>query len=383
MGGDFMSRSEAQVCLRRGIEDRIAVVRDLRRVEKHQGPIAAADQLGLGAGDLAKIGDGKLAISSALLVAMYGAGGARLLPSLVPREPIDAQVDKIMAACGARAPFDKLRVSGARLVQSLPPKPVMAFDMAKSPKPPAGVAAMGPRDRDAHERQILAEVGVSRETLVAILRRVRDAAGNWAAAGVELGLGKSTVMNLAGGHSKFSFRVAQLLLEWDRANPVPELNGKYADSMPRLMAARDEDAAAAGDNAAVDRGEVVPPLDPPPATVSTAAPPVASDLSPVIGTVDERAAADGAAGSPPHSPPQNTLIAANDDPFAVALTALVTARDAAQAARAAIGAEIAVLDGQIGPLAARRAKLEADEAGLLAKISALFDSVEQLQAVAK
>jgi hypothetical protein len=367
MGGDFKSKSEAAHCARRRIDDRIEVVRDLQKVVKHLGRIAAADQLGIEASVIDQIIDRRKEISAPLLTAMYGAGGARLLPSLAPRDALDAGVAKIVAACAARAPV-------APVARSMP------FDMAKSPKPPAGVAAMGPRDLGAHECKILAEVGTDRSTLVAILRRVRDAAGNWAAAGVELGLGKSTVMNLAGGHSKFSFRVAQLLLEWNRANPVSTQDAAVAQPAPSSPS-----ADAAGREALLgvplaDRGAAEVP---PPATVSTAAPPVASDLSPVIGTVDERAAADGAAGSPPHSPPQNTLIAANDDPFAAALTALLTARDAAQAARIAIRAELVGIEAQIVPLQERRVQLIADEAGLLSKLVALCMSVYSLQATAK
>jgi hypothetical protein len=344
-GGDFISRSEGQVCARRGIEDRMAVVRDLRRVEKHLGAIAAADQLGLPPGGIEPIANRKAAISSALLVALYGAGGARLLPTLVPREPIDAQVDKIMAAVGARAPV-------APVARSMP------FDMAKSPKPPLPRPNAGPRDLDAHERQTLAEVGTTRDALVPILKRVHAAAGDWRAAGVELGLSKSTVMNLAGGHSKFSFRVAQLLLAWDRANPARVVAGTVTGAVKEA-----------------------PPPEPFEQN-STPAPPAASS-PPRDAAPKACAGVEGAAESPLAAPPPIFPTAANDDPFAVALTALVTARDAAQAARAAIGAEIAELDIQIAPLARRRRALEADEARLLDKISVLFDSVEQMQAVAK
>jgi hypothetical protein len=322
-GGDFISRSEGQLCARRGIEDRSQVVRDLRRVEKHLGAIAAADQLGLPPGGIESIANRKAAISSALLVAMYGASGARLLPTLAPREPIDAGVAKIMAAAGARAPLDKLGASGAVAVAR-----AMAFDMAKSPKPPAGTPTMGPRDLDAHERQVLAEVGTNRAALVAILRRVRDVAGDWRAAGVELGLGKSTVMNLAGGHSKFSFRVAQLLLTWDRENPV-----SGADTV-----------AAAPNNA---------------------------------GTVT------GAADSPLAAPPPNILTPANDDPFAVALTALVKAKDETIAARAAVGAEIERLDAQLLPLQAQRAVLARRADMLVDRWTELHAALDRLQAVAK
>jgi hypothetical protein len=353
-GGDFISRSEGQLCARRGIEDRSQVVRDLRRVEKHLGAIAAADQLGLPPGGIESIANRKAAISSALLVAMYGASGARLLPTLAPREPIDAGVAKIMAAAGARAPV-------APVARAMP------FDMAKSPKPPAGTPTMGPRDLDAHERQVLAEVGTTRAALVAILRRVRHAAGDWPRAGVELGLAASTAKNLAGGHSKFSERVAQLLLTWDRENPV-----SGADTV-----------AAAPNNAGTVTGAVkeAPPPEPIEQN-STPAPPAAS-VPPRDAAPKACAGVEGAADSPLAAPPPNILTPANDDPFAVALTALVKAKDETIAARAAVGAEIERLDAQLLPLQAQRAVLARRADMLVDRWTELHAALDRLQAVAK
>lgn len=437
-GGDFLSRSEAQVCSRRRIEDRIDVVRDLRRVEKHLGAIAAADQLGLPVGGIETICNRKAAISQALLTAMYGAGGARLLPTLVPREAIDAQVDKILAAAGARAvksvavakavmdgpsvpPFDKLKAGGplavatpatAKVVSVAAPLPPVA---APAPAKPAPGPVVGTRDRDAHECKVLAEVGTTRPALVAILQRARKAYGTWNLAGEALGIGSSSIQNLAGNHAKFSFRTASLLLDWDKVNPVTALRqaqderdaarvfNDVGDSADRgadeeapspesfkqdaaaagaavVVEASDMAAAAAASSPAVaDRGDAAA-FEHPPAQNSTAALSVEPHPPGVVADLP-CAAVDGAAAESP--PPRPPLTAANDDPFAVALTALVTARDAAQAARAAIGDEIAALDGQIGPLSARRAALEADEARLIARISVLFDCVDQFQAVAK
>jgi hypothetical protein len=365
-GGDFLSRSEAQLCNRRRIEDRIEVVRDLQRVVKHLGPIAAADQLGLASGDLERIEGRKLAISPALLAAMYGAGAARLLPSLAPRDALDAGVAKIVAACSARAPV-------APVARSMP------FDMAKSAKPPAGTPTMGPRDLDAHERQVLAEVGTNRAALVAILRRVHAAAGDWRAAGTELGLGKSTVMNLAGGHSKFSFRTAQLLLTWDKENPV---TGADAGAAAAAVAVVADAAVADAGSAVADGGAVEGPLPEPIEQNSTPAP-LAETLPPGDSADDSRAGVEGAAVSPPLTPPPTFPTPANDDPFAVALTALVTARDAAQAARIAIRTELVGIEAQIVPLQERRVQLIADEAALLGKLAALCVSVDSLQATAK
>jgi hypothetical protein len=416
-GGDFFSRAEAQLCGRRRIEDRIDVVRDLRRVEKHLGAIAAADQLGLPLGGIETICNRKAAIGPSLLAAMYGAGGARLLPSLAPRDTLDAQFDKIVAAAGARAvkpapdaaalargprhsmminaapqpsvirkqevasvvaeaavagssvaPFDKLRVSGsltvAKGVPVTKPCPVVAV-LPPAPAKPAPGPIVGARERDAHECKVLGEVGTTRPALVAILQRARKHYGTWVLAGEALGIGSSSIQNLAGNHAKFSFRTASVLLDWDRANSVLR------------QAQDDSDAGAAADTAVVDRGAAEVP---PPAQNSTAAPLVEPSPPEV-----PRAVVDGALAVPPPPAPQTipALVAANDDLFAVALTAMVKARDAASIAAEAIAADRLKIEAQIAPLQARWADACEQEKRLRDRLSVLCHSVERLQAAAQ
>ena len=204
-GGDFIARGEAAVCQRRRIEDRVQVVRDLERVMMHLGESVAADQMGLSVGDLPRIITRKMAIGQPLLIALYGPGGARVLPSLLPRDAGDADVDKVFAAIRARAPVPVLAVATVIAAPARPVKP------AATPTP---ALVAGSIDRSGHEAKILADAGVTRAEMVAILRRVQAHFGTWPQAGMALGMGTSTLQNLSGGHARFSFRAVEILLRW-------------------------------------------------------------------------------------------------------------------------------------------------------------------------
>ena len=382
-GGDFISRSEAQVCNRRRIEDRVSVIRDLRRVVKHLG-LAAGDQLGLAAGDLERIEARKMAISPALLTAMYGAGGAKLLPALAPRDALDAGVAKIMAAvqrpvapCAAavvtnptyRAEISSAPVHKAPVTPPLPPK--------LPPKP-----LVGTRDAEAHERDVLAGVGTTRADLVAILRRARDAYGNWGAAAAVLDIGKSTASNLAGNHSKFSERTAKILLAWDAANPVTgedavRVLNSVGDSADRAEGQQvpppAQDAGTVGDTAVADREGASAATAPPPEQDSTAAPPVAPH-PPEAETAAPCAAVDGAAASlPSPSPPLS------GDPMLRALAEVQAGIDAALAEKARVDAEIAAVDAQIAALSETMQSLRAEREKANREFDRFFEAKDRLR----
>jgi hypothetical protein len=76
-GGDFMSKAEASLCGRRGIDTREFVVKDLRRV------LAAVLQLPLGAGYTDRVIERRSDVNSKLLVELYGTAGRTLRPELM------------------------------------------------------------------------------------------------------------------------------------------------------------------------------------------------------------------------------------------------------------------------------------------------------------
>lgn len=375
-GGDFISRAEGQICARRKIDDRVQVIGDLRRVVKHLGAIAAADQLGLASGDIERIETRKMAISPALLVAMYGAGGQRLLPSLAPRDALDAQVAKIVAAFVARAavaarppgPMPTRLFSIGGPVSAAAPVIAAAPPVAKpSPRPNAG-----PRDKDAHERQVLGEVGTTREALVAILQRARKQYGTWPAAAAKLGIGASSIQNLAGNFSKFSFRVATLLLEWDRANPVPVRDAAAPAAAVALPGADTPGAADAGAGVA-DGGAVEGPPPEPFEQNSTAAP-LAEPIPPVA-----RAAVEGAAVSPPLTPPPNLPPITAGDPVARALAEVQAGIDARVATLACIDERLAALKAEQQALDDLIAGVRAERESERREFDRLFEAKDALR----
>ena len=441
-GGDFVNSGERVRLLQRGIEDRVRMVRDLRRIMDVHGAESAAIMLGcLGSGELFGIVEGRLAIQAQLLETIYGPRGGKLKACLttapkqkaaaivsmggaskalaVPKAPVLPGCD---AATLAKPPVARAAPVPPVIVPAKPAAPALPVAAPAVAKPAPG-PIVGTRDRDANERKVLGEVGTTREALVAILQRARKACGTLDLAADALGIGRSTIQNLAGNHSKFSTRTAMLLLKWDAENPATALRQAQDERLlpPEPIkqnaaaagaavvveagdeaAAADAGAAAAALRQAQGEGEAVPPLDPPPATVTYRigigeavlpfCPPnvcVPQDSPPALSLVPHPpeaaadlpcAGGDGAVVLPPAPPPQT---AANDDPFAVALTAMVKARDAATAARLAIRAELVAIDAQIAPLQARRKALDAEEDALLGRLSVLCNSVDHLQAVAK
>jgi len=279
----------------------------------------------------------------------------------------------------AIAPFDKLRVSGSGAIalrsvaaMALHLRETMTAEMfdAWTETAQPGARQIYGVGIDAHSASCpgvakrmreLSDAGLVRLHLV----RARKHYGTWVLAGEALGIGSSSIQNLAGNHAKFSFRTASVLLDWDRANPA---RGEQ-DAVPVKLDTPD----------AVTGAVTEAPLPEPFEQNSTAAPLV--EPSPGFPV----AAVDGALAVSPPPAPQTipALVAANDDPFAVALTAIVKARDTTKTAQAAIQAEIDAIDAQIAPLVARKALLAVHEATLFNRMSELVASVDRLQAAAQ
>jgi hypothetical protein len=256
-GGDFLSRSEAALCTRRRIDDRIAVVRDLQRVVAAKSMIGASDQLGLELGVIDRIIARKQAISSALLVQLYGPAGAKLLPGLAPVSRADADVARIMAIAGARP-----ATVVAKPVVAAVAKPVVAK--------PAVAAVAKPVPDLAEARE-----------LVAILKRAQKVCGGARAAAKALDMGFSTFGFLCSGKRDFTAKSAASVRAWAAAN----LDAAGAAIAP----------ATGGDvTPPVAGGGAIPPVaggeEAPPATTDDAAaaidaldfvPDVAGEVAPV------------------------------------------------------------------------------------------------------
>jgi hypothetical protein len=194
-------------------------------------------------------------------------------------------------------------------------------------------------------------------------------AGDWRAAGTELGLGKSTVMNLAGGHSKFSFRTAQLLLTWDKENPV---TGADAGAAAAAVAVVADAAAADAGSAVADGGAVEGPLPEPIEQNSTPAP-LAETLPPGDSADDSRAGVEGTAVSPPLTPPP-TL-----SPIGRALAEVQVGLDAVLAEKARIEADIEAVEAEIAVLDEKRAAMRAERAAAMREFDRLFEAKDRLR----
>jgi hypothetical protein len=280
-GGDFISRSEGAICARRGIDDRVTVVRDLQRVIARHGEAGAADQLTVSAGYLAKVIDRKAEISRDLLVGMYGVAGSKLVRGLA-NTAFDDEVAKLLSAAGVGQASGKLESAVVAKVPAPEPEPVAA-------KPPPWRREVDPTDAGHLE-------------LVAILRRAVEAFGSRRQAAEHFGWGISTLDFLKAGNRAFSRAQADKLRAWAAANP-------------------EQDASAVVPLAADDRGaEEVPPPAPvspdtadramdavPPAPVAAAVSAVAAvpagcttpDVAapPIVSTCEAEAASDAIARS--------------------------------------------------------------------------------------
>jgi hypothetical protein len=275
-GGDFLSRSEAALCTRRRIDDRIAVVRDLQRVVAAKSMIGASDQLGLELGVIDRIIARKEAISSALLMQLYGPAGAKLLPGLAPVSRADADVARIMAIAGARPAtvVAKPVVPVAKPVVAAVAKPVVPVAKPVVAKPVVAkpvVAAVAKPVPDLAEARELA----------AILKRAQKVCGGARAAAKALDMGFSTFGFLCSGKRGFTAKSAASVRAWAAAN----LDAAGAAIAP----------ATGGDvTPPVAGGGAIPPVaggeEAPPATTDDAAaaidaldfvPDVAGEVAPV------------------------------------------------------------------------------------------------------
>ncbi len=252
-GGDFLSRSEGQLLRGRGIEDRSAVVADLARVVRRHGDIGAADQLGLTTGDIGKIGARKMAISPALVVAMYGDTGRKLVAGLASIDGIDAGAARLLAIARGEKPRAVAVVPAAEPTPAPASAPVgmgagrpdvVAFDDGWSRVD--GYARQAEAQRVAaedREAKALAVVGMSVDAARAWMGRlharsgltVRELAG-WA------GIAAPTWHNLlsGGGGQRFGGAILAGLQAVEA-----RLNAEGRDAAPAPAAAAPAPAAAA------------------------------------------------------------------------------------------------------------------------------------------
>jgi hypothetical protein len=304
-GGDFISRSEGAICARRGIDDRVTVVRDLQRVIARHGEAGAADQLTVSAGYLAKVVERKAEISRGLLVGMYGVAGARLASGLAAPAGIDADVARVMAAAGARPAsvmtvveakaavaeslrFGKLESSAVAEVPAPAPEPVVS-------KPP-------PWRRDPPD-----PTDAGHLMLVATLKRAVEAIGGNRQAAEYFGWGLSTLGFLKAGNRAFSNAQAEQLRAWAAANPEQDASAGVplaADDDVQVLRGAEEVPPPAldtnSDTAVIAAGACIPPC-PADMTVSAVAaapavPPLADVAPPpIVSTCDAEADSDAIA----------------------------------------------------------------------------------------
>jgi hypothetical protein len=300
-GGDFMSRSEGAICTRRGIDDRVTVVRDLQRVIARHGDVGATDQLGCEAGYLAKVIDRKKEIAPALLLAMYGVAGAKLVRGLAATPGIDADVAKVLAAA-----------RGEELVKHAEDSEPAAAN------PPPWRREVDPTDAGHRE-------------LVAVLKRAVEAFGSNRQAAGYFGWGLSTLGFLKAGNRAFSGAQADKLRTWAAANP-------------------EQDASAAAPRAADDRGaeEVPPPAPVYPDTADRATDAVPP--APVAAAVSAVAAAPAAPPLADVAPPPIVSTGADIGTDTIGKAVLMLQSEDAQlvAACGELRAQLASLESQRG-----------------------------------
>ncbi len=317
-----MSRSEGAICARRGIDDRVTVVRDVQRVIDRHGAVGAGDQLSVGAGYLAKVIDRKAEITRELLWAMYGpSGDVVLLRGLAVTPGIEADVAKVMAVAGARPKAASVVtvIEGGAAVDKLAP-----VEPAPAPSKPPPWRRERPAPDDAGHLM-----------LVATLKRACDVLGSNRQAAEYFGWGLSTLGFLKAGSRAFSPAQAERVRAWAAANP-------------------EQDAAADADTSAGDRGAA---RLPPPALDASSVPapaPVDDDRGaeevPPPAPVSPDTATIAAGGASPPCPAGMTVVAVAaapaEPPFPdVALPPTVLG-DPVAAARAKLINEIADLENR-------------------------------------
>lgn len=366
-GGDFVNSGERARLLQRGIEDRVKLVGDLRKVMDAHGAESAALMLGSwGVGELFGIVERRAAIQAPLLEQLYGPRGGKLRPGL--------------ADCAKAKDFVDMPLGGVSKILAAPVVPVV-------PGSAPAVAVIAP---PAHVPQAVpAKPPTAAEAAVlhATLKRAVVVCGSNKKAAEAIGIGWSTIGFLLGKQKPITAATAEKVRAWDAANPQNASAGD-ADRGPAMEAPAAvtvlQDAATvqpempslAGDTA----GETaigVTMAEPfeqnsTPALAAAAQPPAVAVALPCAGV-------DGAvvlASPPPQMP---APIAANDDPFALAVTGLITPRDKIATARTALLDAIAEAGAAAVAAIARRDELLAQDAALMLRWSKLETAVLDLQ----
>lgn len=348
-GGDFVNLGECSRLLRRCIEDRSKMVRDLRAIMDTHGAESAAIMLGCtGSSELFGIVEKRFAIQAPLLEMMYGPRGAKLKDGLTSKAE--------RAAARPVAPHAAAVVSNPTFrasISSAPAAPAAAKAL------PTGIVAGAISD---------AERAVALETMQRALREL----GSMKKASQAIGIGWSTIGFLLSGQKPITARTAALVRAWAAANPAAK------DAAP--LAGGD-----AGADAVTGEATEAPPPEFSNEQNSTAAL-SAEPHTPEAPTDLPRAAVERAAESPPVTPPSNLsagLAAANDDPFADAMAPLLVARDRAVAARTALADEMSAIEAEIEARQRALRVLRDKDSALLARWSKLQDAVEGLIEAAK
>lgn len=412
-GGDFINSGERQRLLQRGIEDRVRMVRDLRRIMDARGAESAAIMLGCsGSGELFAIVERRVAIQAPLLEQLYGPRGGKLKDGLTSSS--------------------KPKVPAAPKVSVAKPASLMAGAKAK----PA-TAAPAQESARATTRPGAAEAA----EVLAIMKRASAGVKGTQRAATAMGMGCSTFYNVLHGHKPMTAGVAQLVRQWAIANPgdddAARVSDDVGDDADRAEGQQvpppapvEQDAAAPGaavvlsDGGTVDdadagagvadsgeagwappraqdadvgqteqglpsadqadgealpglsmsdTGEVALPLDPPPAQDSTVA--LSVQLHPPEAVADlPRAAVDGEAGLCLVPPPQTI-----EDPITAALAVLQAGIDAQLAHAATFVPKIGTIAAQIETLQEQREVVRAAHEAARREATRLIDAKNALQ----
>ncbi|WP_310498291.1 hypothetical protein [Sandarakinorhabdus sp.] len=161
MSGDFLSKTESRVCLARGIDDRVAVVRDLNALVDRNGLAGAEAVLGFAGATIGPIVERRIGITERILEALYGPRGRKL------RADLGAASDPMSRIMAAVRPVEALAV--------VPMVPVAA-----APSVPDSWAA----------------AGTSAAEIAAILADARNLGMTWAQIAAACGAHDKTLGNL-------------------------------------------------------------------------------------------------------------------------------------------------------------------------------------------